>query len=178
MCSLAVRVGAISVIVCMGCVDVQWHAAPLAQLVERQSHNLKVTSSILVGSISLSFTPLCSHARKHDKPSRHPSTYDQHDLLNAPLCTPNYASLPDVFCTSTTHDAHSSWIDFVVSGRSSSYPTPRTLLWVREHTPRFGSRWTGARHMAQWPKHVASARRPYLWIASEIRLRTLPQLLK
>ena len=32
--------------------------APLAQLVERQSHNLKVASSILAGSNPLSFYPL------------------------------------------------------------------------------------------------------------------------
>ncbi len=37
--------------------------APLAQLVERQSHNLKVASSILAGSKSLSFTTfVCSFA--------------------------------------------------------------------------------------------------------------------
>ncbi len=35
----------------------RWHAAPLAQLVERQSHNLKVASSILAGSISFAFYP-------------------------------------------------------------------------------------------------------------------------
>ena len=34
------------------------HAAPLAQLVERQSHNLKVASSSLAGSNSLLFVSL------------------------------------------------------------------------------------------------------------------------
>ena len=37
-----------------------WVAAPLAQLVERQSHNLKVASSILAGSTALNIQAAAS----------------------------------------------------------------------------------------------------------------------
>ena len=54
----SVCVGAIFVIILFVLVCGRRHAAPLAQLVERQSHNVKVASSILAGSTPLPFLPL------------------------------------------------------------------------------------------------------------------------
>ena len=62
------------------------YVAPLAQLVERQSHNLKVTSSILVGSNLL---PFCAFSFPH--------SHVAHPLRQAFLASLNYPFL--VFCT-------------------------------------------------------------------------------
>ena len=63
-----------------------------AQLVERQSHNLKVASSILAGSISLSL--LLQHAMTNDT---HPQP---------PRHTPPYRCIPSIHGYSTTHKTH------------------------------------------------------------------------